>query len=213
MDRALYKAHTISRGITYAYYFSPPKDKQHTILFLHGFPSTSYDWHKQVAFFVSRGYGVLAPDMLGYGGTDKPPVEELDKYIPTFIAEDLVELLEKEKVGRAVAIGHDWYALVILTLSIGYSKLTVSKRGSMANSRVAQLHSDRFDGFGFLALGYCPPNPDYEVHAANAKTKEMFGYELYGYQIFHSRPDAADIIEAHVCSNIPHRDDKLMCDI
>jgi soluble epoxide hydrolase / lipid-phosphate phosphatase len=108
MDQTLYKSHTVSRGITYAYYFSPPKDHQRTLLFLHGYPSTSYDWHKQVAFFVEKGYGTLVPDMLGYGGTDKPPAEELDKYSPTAMVKDLIELLEKEQVGPAVAVGHDW---------------------------------------------------------------------------------------------------------
>jgi soluble epoxide hydrolase/lipid-phosphate phosphatase len=45
----------------------------------------------------------------------------------------------------------------------------------MANSRIAQLHSDRFDGFGYLALGYMPPNPDFEIHQANAMSKERLG--------------------------------------
>jgi soluble epoxide hydrolase/lipid-phosphate phosphatase len=108
MDNALYKTHTTSRGITYSYYFSPPKGDQQTLLFLHGYPSTSADWYRQVSYMTERGYGALAPDMLGYGGTDKPSLQELDKYKPSFIAQDLVELLEKEQVGRAISIGHDW---------------------------------------------------------------------------------------------------------
>lgn len=68
----------------------------------------------------------------------------------------------------------------------------------MINSRVAQLHSGRFDGFAFLALGYLAPNPHFEIHKANAMTKKLFGYEVLGYQIFQSQPDAVDIIEAHV---------------
>jgi hypothetical protein len=70
----------------------------------------------------------------------------------------------------------------------------------MINSRLAQLHSDRFEGFGFVAVGYLPPDPTADVDKMNAMAKQQFGYELFGYQIFHSQPDAADIIEAHVCS-------------
>jgi soluble epoxide hydrolase/lipid-phosphate phosphatase len=70
----------------------------------------------------------------------------------------------------------------------------------MANSRVAQLYSDRFDGFGFLALGYVPPNPDFEIHKANAMAKERLGYEVLGYQIYHSEADTVDMIESHVRS-------------
>jgi soluble epoxide hydrolase/lipid-phosphate phosphatase len=70
----------------------------------------------------------------------------------------------------------------------------------MSNSRIAQLYSDRFDGFGFLALGYMPPMPDFDVHKINAETKEKLGYELLGYQIYNSQPDTADMIESHVRS-------------
>jgi soluble epoxide hydrolase/lipid-phosphate phosphatase len=108
MDQTLYKTHTTSRGIKYKYYFSPAREGQRTILFLHGYPSTSDDWNKQVSFLTQKGYGALVPDMLGYGGTDKPSKEELEKYMPTLIAQDMIDLLEHEKVGRAVSIGHDW---------------------------------------------------------------------------------------------------------
>ncbi|KZP02305.1 alpha/beta-hydrolase, partial [Athelia psychrophila] len=72
MDSALYKDLTVSRGINYHYYFSPARDSNPTILFLHGFPSTSYDWRHEAAFFTARGFGVIVPDLLGYGGTAKP---------------------------------------------------------------------------------------------------------------------------------------------
>jgi alpha-beta hydrolase superfamily lysophospholipase len=115
MDPALYKSHTTTRGLRYHYFFSPPQSNQRTLLFLHGYPCTSDSWHKQVPFFIAKGYGVLAPDMLGYGGTEKPGVEELDKYSPTGITHDLVDLLEHEKVGRVVSIGHDWCVRHVFT--------------------------------------------------------------------------------------------------
>jgi soluble epoxide hydrolase/lipid-phosphate phosphatase len=108
MDRSLYKTHTTSRGVRYSYYFSPAKDNKQTLLFLHGFPSTSEDWHKQVPYFTERGYGALVPDMLGYGGTDKPTRDELEKFKPSLMAKDMIDLLENEKVGAAISIGHDW---------------------------------------------------------------------------------------------------------
>jgi soluble epoxide hydrolase/lipid-phosphate phosphatase len=109
MDLSLYKTFNTSRGITYNYYHSPPQYENTTIIFHHGYPSTSADWYKQVAFFNEHGYETLVPDQLGYGGTDKPTVEELDKFKPSLIAKDMIELLEQEKVGAAVSVGHDWY--------------------------------------------------------------------------------------------------------
>jgi soluble epoxide hydrolase/lipid-phosphate phosphatase len=109
MDPSLYKTQVVSRGIRYSYYFSPAKDDKRTMVFLHGFPSTSKDWLHQVAFFVERGYGALVPDMIGYGGTDKPTIDELEKYSHSAITQDVIDLMEYEHVGSAVAVGHDWY--------------------------------------------------------------------------------------------------------
>ena len=41
MDPALFKSTTTSRGLTYAYYASPARSGQPTLLFLHGFGSTA----------------------------------------------------------------------------------------------------------------------------------------------------------------------------
>jgi soluble epoxide hydrolase/lipid-phosphate phosphatase len=109
MDSSLYNTHKTSRGLTYNYYHSPAKGDNITLVFHHGYPSTSADWYKQAAFFIERGYGVVVPDQLGYGGSDKPTLEELDKLSTTLIAKDIIEILELEKVGKAISIGHDWY--------------------------------------------------------------------------------------------------------
>jgi soluble epoxide hydrolase/lipid-phosphate phosphatase len=107
MHLSLYKDHTTSRGIKYHYYYSPAKESKPTILFAHGFPSTSYDWHKQVAHFQPLGYGVLVPDMLGYGGTDKPLDTKAFAY--SLITKDMVEIFDKESLHQVIAVGHDWY--------------------------------------------------------------------------------------------------------
>ena len=106
MDSSAYKDFKTSRGINYHYYFSPPKEGNLTLLFCHGFPSSSYDWHHQIEFFKHKGYGLVVPDMLGYGGTDKPTSPELYKTV--FLAKDIVELLDVEQLQNVVAVGHDW---------------------------------------------------------------------------------------------------------
>jgi soluble epoxide hydrolase/lipid-phosphate phosphatase len=106
MDTSLYKNYTTTRGIKYRYFFSHAQESKLTLLFAHGFPSTSYDWHKQVAYFQPLGYGLVVPDMLGYGGTDKP----LDKkeYLHSLMTKDVTEILDAEGLDKVVAIGHDW---------------------------------------------------------------------------------------------------------
>lgn len=116
MDVSSYKDIVTSRGLTYHYYYSPAQDGKPTLLFVHGFPSTSWDWHKQVAHFRPLGYGLVVPDTLGYGGTSKPTDPEL--YRPTLVTKDLVEILDSENLRTVIAIGHDWS--VVVSLSAGY---------------------------------------------------------------------------------------------
>jgi soluble epoxide hydrolase/lipid-phosphate phosphatase len=70
----------------------------------------------------------------------------------------------------------------------------------VVTSRVAQLQSKRFDGFAFLAVGYLPPNPDFDIDKTNAATKKLYGYEIMGYQVYHAEPGSAEMIESHVSS-------------
>lgn len=47
-----------------------------TVLLIHGFPSGRHDWPYQIDSLSSAGYGVVAPDCLGYGNSDAPLVVE-----------------------------------------------------------------------------------------------------------------------------------------
>ena len=92
MDPARYKTVQTSRGFTYNYYFVPAKPSKPTILFCHGFPSTSSHWRQEAVFFAEHGYGVVVPDMLGYGGTSKPT--DTDDYLPSKVSKDIIEILD-----------------------------------------------------------------------------------------------------------------------
>jgi pimeloyl-ACP methyl ester carboxylesterase len=41
-------------------------------LCLHGFPELGFSWRHQLPFLASLGYRVWAPDLRGYGQTDRP---------------------------------------------------------------------------------------------------------------------------------------------
>lgn len=111
MYSSLFKDFVVSRGINYHYYFSPARDAHPTLLFHHGFPSTSYDWRHQAAFFSARGFGVIVPDLLGYGGTAKPDAPA--EYIPSKMVRDLLDILDNEGIEKVISIGHDWYVRLL----------------------------------------------------------------------------------------------------
>jgi soluble epoxide hydrolase/lipid-phosphate phosphatase len=106
MDIYKYKDFTTTRGQTYHYYVSVAQERKPTLLLVHGFPSTSYDWRYQVTYFEARGYGLIVPDLLGYGGTTKPTDGE--PYRASLMARDLMEILDTEGLDKVIAVGHDW---------------------------------------------------------------------------------------------------------
>lgn len=107
LDPQLYKNFRTSRGFNYNYYHAASTDgSKPTLLFLHGFPSSSRDWKPLIDFFQPQGYRIIAPDLLGYGGTDKPI--DTDAFRMKFMTADIIEVLDAEKAENVVAIGHDW---------------------------------------------------------------------------------------------------------
>ena len=101
------KSIRLNEGTTYAFVHSPPSDsKKATFLLLHGFPSSSWNWRHQIFQLTEAGYGVLAPDLLGYGDTDKP--EELEAYSMKRMSNHVAEILQKEGLQKVIGVGHDW---------------------------------------------------------------------------------------------------------
>lgn len=97
----------LPHGTTYSYVHVEPKGNKPYILFLHGFPDSSYGWRKQIPHFSNLGYGLIVPDLLGYGGTDKP--KEVEAYKLRKISEEVVGILDIHKIEQVIGVGHDWY--------------------------------------------------------------------------------------------------------
>lgn len=60
------------------------------LLLLHGTPKTNFYWHKLIPLLTEH-FTVVAPDLRGFGYTDKPPVEE--GYDSLINAQDVSELM------------------------------------------------------------------------------------------------------------------------
>ncbi len=64
--------------------------------------SCRYGWRYQIGPWVRAGYRVVVPDMLGYGGTDKPLAVE--EYSTKKLCADLAALLDVVGVWKAVSV-------------------------------------------------------------------------------------------------------------
>lgn len=101
------KTLTVCGGYNYSYTAVPARDGQITFLLLHGFPSSSYDWRHTISDLTDAGYGVIAPDILGYGETSKPA--EVEEYAQEKLSNQVAEILTHENIPHVVGVGHDWY--------------------------------------------------------------------------------------------------------
>jgi soluble epoxide hydrolase/lipid-phosphate phosphatase len=166
-------------GPTYSYVYIPAHPNKPTLLLLHGFPSSCYDWRFQVSHFRSRGYGVLAPDLLGYGETDRPT--DANAYRGKKMASEIVEILEHEKLDVVHGIAHDW--------------------GTFLLGRLANYYPERLASASFLVVGYRPPGERLDLDGLNAMTKKAVGYEVCGYWRFFEREEAGEIVDKNVSTS------------
>jgi pimeloyl-ACP methyl ester carboxylesterase len=83
------------------------------VLLLHGFPQFWWAWRAQLTGLAAAGLRVVAPDLRGYGASDKPP-RGYD--LPTAAA-DAAAVVRALGEQEAVVVGSDWGGLVGWTMA------------------------------------------------------------------------------------------------
>ena len=107
------------------------------VLLCHGFPESWYSWRHQIDALAAAGFRAVAPDMRGYGNSDRP--EAIDQYTILHLVGDLVGLLDALAAPTAVIVGHDWGATVAW--------------------QAARLRPDRFHAIAALSVPYRARGP------------------------------------------------------
>ncbi|CUH41175.1 MULTISPECIES: alpha/beta fold hydrolase [Ruegeria] len=78
------------------------------ILLLHGHPQTHVVWRKVAPHLVEAGYQVIAPDLRGYGDSDKPESDPSHlPYSKRVMAADQIALMKHLGHERFSVVGHD----------------------------------------------------------------------------------------------------------
>jgi pimeloyl-ACP methyl ester carboxylesterase len=78
------------------------------VLFLHGWPDSHDLWRHQVAALAAEGFRTIAPDLRGFGASDKPT--DVDAYALKNTVVDIVMILAACGVDKAHVVAHDWGA-------------------------------------------------------------------------------------------------------
>jgi haloalkane dehalogenase len=84
------------------------------ILCLHGEPSWSYLYRKMIPLFTAAGLRVLAPDLVGFGRSDKPAARS--DYTYAKHVKWIGDWLEAVGVGQVTLLGQDWGGLIGLRM-------------------------------------------------------------------------------------------------
>jgi pimeloyl-ACP methyl ester carboxylesterase len=79
-------------------------------LCLHGFPECWYSWRYQMPVLARLGYRVWAPDLRGYGETDRPPRRE--DYAVEKLLDDTAGLIDASGAGSVTLLAHDWGGII-----------------------------------------------------------------------------------------------------
>jgi pimeloyl-ACP methyl ester carboxylesterase len=86
------------------------------VLLLHGFPDSHALWRHQVPILTRAGFRVVAPDLRGFGDSDKPA--DIDAYRVGKSVSDLTRVLDALGLERAHVVGHDWGAGVAWAMAL-----------------------------------------------------------------------------------------------
>ncbi|MHC5064051.1 MAG: alpha/beta fold hydrolase [Planctomycetota bacterium] len=127
------------------------------VILVHGFPELWYSWRHQIHPLAAAGYRVVAPDLRGYGGSDKP--HAVEAYSMRSFMADLVGLIDAFGEERAVLIGHDWGAPICWNTAI--------------------LHSERVRAVAGLSVPFLGRRPISPIEMYENLYAGRFFYQLY----------------------------------
>src|SRR5215470_12125898 len=134
------------------------------VVLCHGFPESWYSWRHQLAALSAAGFRAVAPDMRGYGRSDRP--EAIDRYTMLHLVGDMVGLLDALGVERAAIAGHDW--------------------GAPVAWHAALLRPDRFRAVIGLSVPHRPRSPVVPTSVMPRREDAVF------YQLYFQEPGVAE---------------------
>jgi tRNA(adenine34) deaminase len=91
-----------------------PADAPRTWLCLHGNPAWSYLYRKMIPLFTAAGDRVVAPDLIGFGRSDKPKKDGVHGFL--WHRQVLLELVDRLDLHNVVLVVQDWGGILGLTL-------------------------------------------------------------------------------------------------
>jgi len=147
------------------------------VVFFHGEPTWSFLWRKVIPAVRDAGFRCIAPDLAGFGRSDKPT--DIGFYTYDRHTQLAGTLLEDLDLRGATAVVHDWGGPVGLRLAVEqrerFDRIVILDTGLFTGHQRMSEAWNAFRDFvertedlpvGFLVKGACKADPGEEVVAA-----------------------------------------------
>ena len=135
----------------------PAQPNGKLVLMCHGFPESWYSWRHQFQVLSDAGYHAVAPDMRGYGDSDKP--HPANAYNQVEVVNDIIGLIPALGYETAIVLGHDW--------------------GGPTAWSCALHHPDKVSAVGVLSVPFSPRPEAPPLDTSKAFFIDQFFYQLY----------------------------------
>jgi len=127
------------------------------VALVHGWQESWFSWRHQIPALVTAGYRVAAPDVRGYGGSDKP--HAIEAYAIKEMCADVAGLIAALGETRAILIGHDWGAPIVWNTAL--------------------LHPEKVRAVVGLSVPHTGRGPAPLIEFFRKIYKDRFFYQLY----------------------------------
>lgn len=85
-------------------------------LCLHGFPESWYSWRHQMPLLTGLGWRVWAPDLRGYGESQRP--RRMADYAVEVLLDDVAGLADVAGARELMLVAHDWGGILAWTFAM-----------------------------------------------------------------------------------------------
>lgn len=157
-------------GLRLHYLDEGPRDAPLTWLCLHGNPAWSYLYRKMIPVFTAAGHRVVAPDLIGFGKSDKPKKDDAHSF--PWHRQVLLELVERLDLHNVILVVQDWGGLLGMTLPMAAPR---RYQGLLVMNTVLATGDTPLSP-GFIAWReMCAKNPEFDVARLFARGNPQMG--------------------------------------
>jgi len=156
-----------------------PKDAE-TVLLMHGEPSWSYLYRKVIPIILDSGFRAVAPDLVGFGRSDKPA--DRNDYTYQRHVDWMQGWFDRMELQRITLVCQDWGGLIGLRLVVQnidrFARVVVANTGlptgdhpvteAFLNWRKYSIEVPNFDAGAIVTMGCRSILPDTVIAAYNA---------------------------------------------